>query len=203
MPQPRSLRLAVGAALLAAAAALFLKAWLPVITGDRVLIGVDFLAACCLPWAAEHPARASNQLTVDPVLQFLPNQVVAADALRHGRLPLWNPYALSGKPLLPDDVPAPFSLFNLLALPFAPATGLSLAMLVKLWAGGLGMAVFLRLLGARAPATVLGGVAYAASSFMIVWLAWPQTGVSAIMPWAFAAAEWYLSGGGRRAQAGL
>src|SRR6266513_628124 len=126
------MRLAIGGALLAAATALFLRAWLPVLAGEQVLIG-----------------------------------------------------------------------FDLLALPFPPPTGLRLAMLATLLAARLGMAIFLRLLGARAPATVLGGVAYATSSFMVVWLGWPHSGVAAIMPWAFAAAEWYLSGGGRRAQAGL
>src|SRR5438105_11401560 len=48
-------RLTVAGALLALAVVLFLKAWLPVLTGERVLVGVDLLPACCLPWIAEHP----------------------------------------------------------------------------------------------------------------------------------------------------
>jgi hypothetical protein len=199
----RTLRLIIGGILIAAAAGLFLRAWLPVLMGDRVLIGVDVLSACCLPWKAEHPMQAQNPLLGDPVLEVLPWQQAAADAFRQGRLPLWDPFALSGKPLLGGGLAGVFSPFNLLAVPFPAATGLSLGMLAKLWVAGVGMAVFLRLLGARAPATVIGGIAYATSSFMVVWLGWPHTGVTAIMPWAFAAAEWCLAGGGLRAQAAL
>src|SRR5947207_3741518 len=94
------MRLAIGGALLAAATALFLRAWLPVLTGEHILIGLDFLPACCAPWNAERTVVAQNPLAADPVLEVLPWQGVAADALRHGRLPLWDPYALSGKPML-------------------------------------------------------------------------------------------------------
>jgi len=199
----RTLRLTIGGILIAAAAALFLKAWLPVLTGERVLISVDILSACCLPWRAEHPVQPQNPILGDIALEVLPWQEVATDAFRHGRLPLWDPYALSGKPLLAGGLAGVFSPFNLLAVPFPTATGLSLGMLAKLLVAGVGMAVFLRQLGALAPATVIGGIAYATSSFMVVWLGWPHTGVTAIMPWAFAAAEWCLAGGGLRAQAAL
>ena len=200
---PRVLRAGVAGLLLVAAAALFLKAWLPVLTGERVLIGADVLNACCLPWRLDHPMAARNPIVGDGVLEVLPWQQVSADAIRRGHLPLWNPYALSGKPLLGSGLPGVLSPFNLLAVPFPAAVGLSLGMLVKVLAAGLGIALFLRLLGARAPATVIGGVAYATSSFTIVWLAWPHSGVTAVMPWAFAAAEWCLSGGGLRAHAAL
>src|SRR5437588_2088391 len=193
----------VAGLLLVAVLALFLKAWLPVLTGERVLIGVDYLSACCVPWSSEQPRQAQNPIAADPPLQFLPNLEVTADALRHGRAPLWDPYALSGKPLLADDVPAVFSVFTLLAVPFPAAKGLSSAMLASLWVAAIGMALYLRLLGALAPATVIAGVAYATSSYLVLWLAWPQAGVAAVVPWAFAAAEWCLAGGEPRAQAAL
>ncbi|HKF77848.1 MAG TPA: YfhO family protein [Candidatus Dormibacteraeota bacterium] len=192
-----------GGALLLVAAVLFLKAWGSVVTERDVLVPAAFLPDCCQPWTAEYGRPPANPLLADPILQFLPWQKVTADALHHGRLPLWNPYALSGKPLLASDQPAPFSPFNLLALLFTPAVGMSLAMLAKLWVGAVGMAVFLRLLGARSPATAIGGIAYGSSGFIVVWLGWPHASVAALIPWAFAAAEWCLAGGGLRAQAAL
>src|SRR5215469_772804 len=203
LPGGRRAGLLIWGALMLVAVALFLKAWGSVLTERNVLVPVDFLPACCQPWASEYGRPAINGLLADPILQFLPWQQVTADALHHGRLPLWNPYALSGKPLLGSDQPAPFSPFNLLALVFSPAVGLSFAMLAKLWVGAVGMVVFLRLLGARSPATVIGGIAYGSSSFIMLWLGWPHAAVAALMPWVFAAAEWCLAGGGLRAHAAL
>ena len=186
------------------ALALLLVAWFPVLAGSRVLIGGDVLYSIGPPWAAEKAAhRPANTLVVDPAQQFLPWQQLTADAFRHGRLPLWDPYALSGKPLLANDQSAPFSPFTWLALFFKPATGLSLAMIAKLLVAGFGMAFYLRALGARGIGPVAGGVAYAGSSFMTVWLASPQAAVAALLPWIFAAVELYLKTGRRRALASL
>lgn len=177
----------------------FLVAWWPVLAGRQVLIGADNLHQY-LPWQAESATSASaNALVRDPPTQFLPWQTLVRDQFTSGCLPLWNDGALSGQPLLANDQSAPFSPFTWLAMPFSPAIGLSLAMLAKLWVAGLGMAMLLRLLGCRGVAMVAGGIAYATSSFMVVWLAWPHTAVAAILPWAVAAAEWYLQRGTRLA----
>ncbi|HZU17377.1 MAG TPA: YfhO family protein [Candidatus Dormibacteraeota bacterium] len=189
--------------LLAASAALFLVTWWPVLDGHRVLLGGDTLYRFP-PWSGLPDARRpANVLVGDPVQQFLPWQELVARAFRSGRLPLWDPDALSGKPLLANDQSAPFSPFTWLALPFSPARGLSLAMLAKLWVAGLGLAVYLRASGTRGLSALVGGIAYASSSFMVVWLAWPQSAVASLLPWAFAAGEWVLSGGGLLATAAL
>ncbi len=189
--------------LLGAVVALFLATWWPVLDGHQVLLGGDTLYRFP-PWSGLPGARPpENVLAGDPVQQFLPWQELVARAFRAGRLPLWDPDALSGKPLLANDQSAPFSPFTWLALPFSPARGLSLAMLAKLWVAGLGTAVYLRLSGARGLSALIGGVAYAGSSFMVLWLAWPHTAVASLLPWTFAAAEWVLSGGGPLAAAAL
>lgn len=192
-----------GSLLLVAAICVFAVIWWPVITGDRVLVGGDVLY-CCPPWRQALGAhRPSNPLVGDVMTEVLPWLQVAGDAYRQGVLPLWDQYALSGKPLLADDLSASLSPFTLLALPFSPAHGLSLSMLARLWVAGLGMLVFLRVLGARPLAAGVGAIAYAGSSFMVVWLDWPHTAVAALLPWVFAFAEQYLRRGGLLAQAGL
>jgi hypothetical protein len=77
-----------------------------------------------------------------------------------------------------------------MALP--PAAGLSVAMLAKLLVAGIGMAYFLRVLGTNGPAAAFGGVAFASSSFMADWLAWPIASVAAFTPWLFSFIELYL-----------
>jgi hypothetical protein len=177
--------------------ALFLALWGTVIGGQRVLVGGDILYRYH-PWAGEPGAREPRNTYVgDPVTQFVEWTGLVKESFGRGEMPLWNPYTLSGTPLLANDQSSPFSPFTLASLPFEPAWGISLAMLLKLWVGGLGMALFVRLHGARAPAAALAGIAYATSSFMVVWLAYPHTAVAALLPWSFAAVAWYLRDRGR------
>ena len=172
--------------------AVFLTLWGTVIAGQRVLVGGDILYRF-QPWAGEPTAREPRNTYVgDPVTQFVAWTALVKDSYAQGEMPLWNPYALSGTPLLANDQSAPFSPFTLASLPFDPVRGVSLAMLLKLWVAGFGMVVLLRLHGAGAPAAGLAGIAYATSSFMVVWLAYPHSSVACLMPWAFAAVAWYL-----------
>lgn len=197
------LRPRAGTVLLLATVVIFAVIWWRVIVGDRLLIGGDLLY-CCPPWhGAAGAHKPISPLPSDQVTEFYPWLDVTVAAYRQGQLPLWDPYAMSGKPLLADDVSAVLSPFTLMALPFGAARGLSLSMLVRLWVAGLGMLVFLRVLGVRPLAAGAGGIAYAGSAFMVVWLAWPHTGVAALLPWVFAFAERYLRRAGYLAQAGL
>lgn len=172
--------------------AVFVALWGTVIVGHRVLVGGDILYNF-QPWAGEPAAREPRNTYVgDPVTQFVEWTGLVRDSYSRGEMPLWNPYTLSGTPLLANDQSSPFSPFTLLSMIWQPARGLSMAMLLKLWVAGLGMAAFMKVHRARTSAAALAGVAYASSSFMVVWLAYPHTGVAAIMPWAFAATAWFL-----------
>ena len=176
------------------AVAAFLVFYFPVLLGQRVIFGGDVLYQL-LPWAAAPGAHVpANNMVFDPMLQMLPWQQLIQDDITHGRLPLWNPQAQSGVPLLANDAAAAFSPFTWIAMPFVPAVGLSIAMLAKLLVAGLGMAFYLRVLKVGGLAAAASGVAYASSSFMVVWLQWPQSGVSAVMPWAFAGLEMFVRG---------
>lgn len=171
----------------------FVFIWRSVILGHRALLGWDLVAASALPWQSmpgAHPIQ--NVLVGDPILQNLAWLEAVGRAFHHGQLPLWDPYALSGSPLLANDQSAPFSPFTILALLFPAVHGISIAELAKMCVGGVGMAVFLRQLGAGGVARVAGGAAFACSSYMVVWLGWQHSAVDALMPWVFASVEWYL-----------
>ena len=172
---------------------MFIVLWFPVLIGQRSLLGGDVVYQV-LPWSAEPGAHApANFLVSDPILEVLPWQRAVVRDFAQGRLPLWNPSARNGAPLLANDASAAFSPFTWIALPFPPAIGLSLAMLAKMLVAGIGMALYLRVLKTSGAAAALGAIAYASSSFMVVWLGWPHSGVAALFPLAFACAELYLS----------
>ncbi|HZB97780.1 MAG TPA: hypothetical protein VE219_04200, partial [Candidatus Sulfotelmatobacter sp.] len=178
--------------LVGAAVAAFVALWWDVLAGQHVLIGYDLLYSW-LPWsqsAGAHPPR--NVLAGDPVTQYGPWLKLTRDALLHFRLPLWNPYSSSGAPLLANGQSGVFSPFTLVVLPFHTATALTVGMFVKMWVAGIGMALFVRQLGARPVAATFAGVVFATSSFMVVWLAYPPASAAALVPWLLAAIEWYL-----------
>lgn len=171
---------------------LFLVLWGSVLIGKRVMVGGDVLFLYA-PWAGTPgPHPAPNSLVSDGIDSFLPWLTVIRQSFAAGRLPLWNPYVLFGAPLLANGQAAPFSPFTLFAVLIGGAWGMSLAMLAKLWIAGAGTYVFLRRLGVGGLGAVLGGLAFATSSFMIIWLHGQGSSVAALLPWVFAAAEWYI-----------
>jgi hypothetical protein len=173
--------------------------WHHVLTGDRVLVGGDVLYDYP-PWhgspQAHHP---TNWLTADVVRQFVPWLGLERQALNAGRLPLWNPSMLGGKPLLANYQSAFFSPFTWIGLLTGDARGYSLAMLVKLWVAGIGGFVVLRTLRLQPLAAAVGGLSFATCSYVVLWLGWPHSAVAAILPWLFAAVEAYVRRPGLRA----
>jgi hypothetical protein len=91
---------------------------------------------------------------------------IGPGAVRRGELPLWNPYAFSGMPLLADGQTALFYPPNWLFYVLPAAAALNYATLVQFAIASVGMFLFLRSLGLhRAPAT-LGAVAYTFCGFL-------------------------------------
>ncbi|MGH7881977.1 MAG: YfhO family protein [Candidatus Dormibacteraceae bacterium] len=176
----------------------------PVILGQKIIVGGGILTACCDPWAAAPHAAGQlrNGLMGDMVTQFTPWQEQVLRGLHALRLPTWDSLAMSGKPLLANDQSGVFSPFTLIELAFPTTTwGMSMVMLAKLVVAAATMFVFGRSIGMRSLAAVMAGVAYAGSSFMVVWLGWPHTVIAALLPLAFAGVEWYLRTGRRLALA--
>lgn len=163
--------------------------------GQQYLVGGDVLYNV-LPWAADGSGRqASNGLVGDTVFQMLPWQEMVRDAFLNGHLPVWDQFSYSGTPLIANYQSAAFSVFTWIALPVAALYGLSVAMLVKLWVAGVGMALFVRSMRAQTLSAAVAGLAYAGCSYMTVWLGWPNSSVAAVAPWTFALAELYIVGG--------
>jgi len=125
----------------------------------------------------------------DTVDSAIPNAALFGDAIQHGEWASWNPYALGGGTLggTPNT-----GMASPVALPFwflpawlAPAYMLLLQIVVAIG----GTYLFLRRLRLGKPAALLGGLAFATSAFMIVWVNWPQSRVAAFVPALFWALE--------------
>ncbi len=124
---------------------------------------------------------SKNPDTNDTVKQMLPWMQVVREELEHRRAPLWNRYSFSGYPLLANAQSAPFSPFFLLTL-FVPLPKQLVAMAgVKLFACLL--FAFLVIRREVSPiAAVFGATVYSLSIFQNVYLYYPLSAVTTLLP---------------------
>jgi hypothetical protein len=129
--------------------------------------------------------HAPNPLLGDPTSQFYPFLYYARENIRHGHLPLWNPYIMMGAPFLADAQSAELYPINIVfyTLPFRDAFAVSA--FLKLLIAGFGMFLFVDALGMEFFGSLLSAVLFMFSASNIGWLGSPQTNVSVFLPWLF------------------
>jgi hypothetical protein len=124
----------------------------------------------------------------DAMHQDLPLRVLAAEALRAGEAPFWNPWSFAGQPLHATmHVGVGFPLnWGFLVLP--PAWALALATVGGVWLAGAGMVWLARAHGCGPVAALTAAGVYGASGFLVAHLENVQMLHGAAMaPWALAA----------------
>jgi len=128
------------------------------------------------------PVTSRNPDTNDTVKQMLPWMQVDREEIFSRRVPLWNRYAFSGYPLLGNAQSAPFSPFFLLTL-FVPLPKQIVAMAgVKIFVGLLFGYLLIRREGVSPTAAVFGSVIYSLSVFQNVYLYYPLSSVTTLLP---------------------
>lgn len=127
--------------------------------------------------------HASNPLLGDPTSQFYPFLYYARENIRHGHLPLWNPYIMMGTPFLADAQSAVLYPINLVfyTLPFKDAFAISA--FIRLFIAGFGMYIFIDALGMEFMAALFSGIIFMFCSAIIGWLSFPHTNVAVFLPW--------------------
>jgi hypothetical protein len=143
------------------------------------------------PWATREDFgyRTQGGPLNDVTLQFVPWQTEARRQMLAGRVPLLNPHAGAGQPLLGNGQSAPFSLVSLLALPFDPREAQALRAFLKLLLALLGTFLAARQLGCGPASSLLAAVAYAFGGSLTVWRLFPHAEVMALFPFAFLGSE--------------
>ncbi len=160
----------------------------PVVFGGAVFLPADLLHDIA-PWRTADPKTLVpwNPLHWDGIAEFYPWRLFAAQTLRAGFLPLWNPHQFCGTPFVANSQSAVFYPPNLLfcVMPVARAFGVSV--LLHLWLTGLFQYRFLRSpkIGLGRAAALLGAVAWQMCHWQVAWLELPTfLCVSAWLPLA-------------------
>lgn len=136
---------------------------------DKTLLPVDILLHFS-PWSCySNRPPVWNGLPVDAVLQFYPWKLFTAQAIPGGTIPLWNPYVMSGTPFIANSQAAIFYPFNFLFLLFPALRAYAIFMALHLFLAGSFTYFYLRAISVSRTASLLGGMAFMSSPFLIGW----------------------------------
>jgi hypothetical protein len=159
----------------------FLKGWLP--------IPADTIVGMYHPWRDKiwdnltGGVHFKNFLITDPVRQLYPWRKLVIDILKIGKIPYWNPYNLSGTPLLANMQSAPFSIFNLILLPLNNrlfAYGWGVLIFLQPLLAGIFLYFYLKELKLNPLPSLLGALSFAFGGFFMAWLEWGTVLYSAL-----------------------
>lgn len=160
--------------------------------------GGEVLSACAPfvrlgPFPAPLRAAAPQGTPVlsDPMQTFEPWLAYAADAFeRTGSLPLWKDTNLCGAPLLGNAQSALLWPPNLAAVLLgAPLAALAWTALLELVLAGLGTFALARHVGLSVAGALLAGLVFAFGGFQVVYLLFPLSNVSVLLPWLVLCAD--------------
>lgn len=158
---------------------------------SKTILPVDVLSHVT-PWSyySHDQPPIWNHLIINALLHFYPWRVFTAEALRSGAIPLWNPYMMSGLPFASNTQAAIFYPGNILFLLLPPLRAYVVFVAVHLFLAGLFMYSFLRTISVSRAGSLIGGIAFMGSPFLIGWSEHlPQLGTMIWLPAMLALVE--------------
>lgn len=161
--------------------------WRP-LTQDVTIVAGD-VVRLAMPWSeVRAPGRVpvskfevSNANLQDVTMQIAPWAQQVREAWRSGEVPLWNAAAGCGYPLLANGQSTPLSPFRLLTLPLPFRNAWTAECALKLLAALTLMFLFCRRRYSES-ASVLAAIAFAFSTWVLIWLQFPIAAASALLP---------------------
>ncbi len=160
------------------------------------------VALLLLPFSAFYAQAIGQAVFYHHDLQyyFYTYHVAAVDLSRQPGLPLWNPYAFSGIPLLGDGQTAMFYPPNWLFWVLPAAHALTLSILLHFSIAGVGMYLYTRALRLSALAGMIAALAFMFNGFLVARVVHPSIlAGAALVPLVFWSVERILQRGTRGA----
>ncbi len=159
-----------------------------VILKNQVPLPGDFIVGVYYPWldykwgyVAGVPVK--NPITTDVVSYTYPMQTFAMELFKQGIWPLWNPYILTGSPLLANFQSAPFSPTSFLYFLFDKTTAWSMQIILQHLLAAAFTYFLLRYWKVSKLGAILGGIVFAFSGYNIIFSQWNgHTLASAFIP---------------------
>jgi hypothetical protein len=161
-----------------------------------ILLALLFVAVVALwPILSAAPTQAPGLPDQDGRTQWYPWRAVAADSMRHGSLPLWNPYVLCGVPFLGDFQSALFYPPNFIFAVAPIGIAARASILLHVWLSMIFVYLLARMCGCGRAGGALGAVAFGLCAAQILRVPAGHWGVSCAIPWLaliFLCTEWMM-----------
>ncbi len=106
----------------------------------------------------------------DVIRESFPWKSFVIDTLKKGQIPFWNPYNFSGNSLMANLQSAVFYPFNVIFFMFSFPIAWSIFIFIAPLLAAFFTYLFLRELRLSTPSSIFGGIVYAFSSYMVVWM---------------------------------
>ncbi|MCZ6599061.1 MAG: hypothetical protein O7B99_15595, partial [Planctomycetota bacterium] len=151
--------------------------------GGKVLCQADHLLSFP-PWSEVAPPGhvPGNPVLEDQSILTVPWLGFAAERIRAGELPLWNPHNYGGQPIHAVGSGAFLWPVHFLYYLFPTLGFYAWSALLRLLAAGFFMLLFLRRIGVSRTAALPGAGAFMLSGFLIAWLNHPHSNVALLVP---------------------
>jgi hypothetical protein len=151
--------------------------------GVHAPIDIPYLSAPLSSKAAEYGMTAvQTPMLSDVVYQEIPWRKAVRDAVKNGRLPLWNRFFLAGEPLLAVQQPVvlhPATWIGFL-LPLGQAWTFEMAL--RYFLALISAYLLFRELGCRNGPSLLGAIGWAFCDYLVFFLGYPLTPAAAPLP---------------------
>lgn len=155
----------------------------PVTFGGKLFLPADMLMVM-QPWKAHAREMGFERVQtplLDAIQQAYPWRKYAAEQMRRGIIPLWNPYMNCGTPFIANNQSACFYPETWLFLLMPPERAFGWAALFSLLLGGTFMYFFLRACSLRRLSCLFGCIAFCLSGFIVGWMLLPT--IRAVPMW--------------------
>ena len=135
----------------------------------------------------------------DGILQNVPFRVAAAQIVRSGHLPIWNPYIFSGMPLLGAAQGGILFPLNWFYLVFAASTSSNLMVLSSFMVAALGAFLYARSTRTSIAGAAVTSLVWQAGGFLVNQISHINiVQTAALLPWVLWAVERYAASGSRK-----
>ncbi len=174
----------------------------PSLVGAKILLPLDILQTprVYLPLDPLKPAPiAHNLILSDGVFQNETNRRFAAEEIRAGRWPLWNPYNYCGAPFLAANNTAVLSPFRVLDYIWPSPVAVAWGHLLQVLVAGVGTFLFFdRVWKVSFLAAAIGAWCFPLNGFLTLWSYQTISAVATWLPWVL----WLTDGAVRRPRGG-
>ncbi|HYX31373.1 MAG TPA: 6-pyruvoyl-tetrahydropterin synthase-related protein, partial [Pyrinomonadaceae bacterium] len=132
----------------------------------------------------------------DGLLQNVPFRVAAAQMIRAGHLPLWNPYIFSGMPLFAAAQVGILYPLNWFYLTFSPATATNLMVIATYVVAAAGAYIYARQVGSSICGAAITSIAWQFGGALIGQISHINiVQTAALLPWVLWSIDWYVDKG--------